>query len=285
MRNAIISDYTTFTVHMPPAALGLDAFYQKYVDAGGIPVTTSASVPDTALLVARDIVLAMLANRPDLRARLIADKARVGVMAIEEMTTDVPEQRDWKKPAPDDERLTTCEKQNYAEIARMTDREYWNKRARGMGGTYTTGAAENILGVPGTRYFGENILVHEFSHSILDAIRSVDPGLYGRVERAYAQALASKLWEGHYATTTIDEYWAEGTQFWFNSNMAYRTESLTVLTSDDLRGHDLALFNALEEVYGSNHHIDADVFFEHPARMNVRPIDTRPSAKGAARGC
>src|SRR4051812_11392965 len=65
LRGAAIGDYAAFTVHAPPAALGLDAFYQKYVDAGGIPVTTSARVPDTALLIARDIVTAMLAERPD----------------------------------------------------------------------------------------------------------------------------------------------------------------------------------------------------------------------------
>jgi hypothetical protein len=285
MPSAIIGDYAKFTVRHPPRSLELDAFYAKYVDAGGILVTTSARVLDSALLVARDIVTSMLAERPDVRAELVKQHARVGVMAIDEMTTDLPEQRDWTKPAPDDPRLTTCEKINYAKIARMTDREYWNERARGMGGLYTTGAAENILGVPGTRYFGENILVHEFSHSILGAVHEVDSALYSRVESAYAHAMSLKLWEGHYATTTVDEYWAEGTQFWFHSNMAYRTEHITVVSADDLRGYDPALFAVLQEVYRGNHHIGADVFFEHPARMNARAVDTREIRKGAARGC
>src|SRR3546814_7564423 len=47
-------------------------------------------------------------------------------------TTDVPEQRDWKKPAIGDPRLTLCERKYYAErIGRLSDSEYWNKRARG----------------------------------------------------------------------------------------------------------------------------------------------------------
>jgi hypothetical protein len=43
----------------------------------------------------------------------------------------------------------------------MTARQYWNRRARGMGGTFTTCAEENVLGYPGTADFGEHILVHE----------------------------------------------------------------------------------------------------------------------------
>ena len=270
MADAKFQDFGRAMIGKPPAALALDPFYEKYVDAAGIPVTTSGRVPDVALLIARDIILEMLAGRPDLRERLVADHQRVGVMAIDEGTMDIPEQRDWKKPAADDPRLTTCEKKNYAEIAAMTDAEYWNKRARGMGGEYTTGAAENLLGVPGTRYFGENIFVHEFSHSILNAVREADPLLYQRVERAYAQAMKLKLWPGHYAETTIDEYWAEGTQFWFESNYAFKTEQYTIVSSDDMKDHDPALYNVLQEVYRGNHHLAGDVYYQHPARMNTR---------------
>src|SRR5437868_6749711 len=88
MKDAIFTDYGRALVGKPPAALGLDPFYEKYVDAGGIPITTSAKVPDVALLVARDVISEMLEGRPDLRERLVADHQRVGVMAIDEMTTD-----------------------------------------------------------------------------------------------------------------------------------------------------------------------------------------------------
>ena len=67
----------------------------------GIRVISSANVPDEALLVTRDIVRHMLLKRPDLRADIIQRGGRVGVMAVTEMTTDIPEQRDWKKPALD----------------------------------------------------------------------------------------------------------------------------------------------------------------------------------------
>jgi len=254
-----------------PPALGLDPFYRKFVDANGIPVVSSGKVPDRALVIARDIVLAETGERPDIRHELVRSGARVGIMAIDEGTMDLPEQRDWKKPAPDDERLTPCERKNYARIAAMTDAEYWNSRARGMGGLYTTGAAENLLAVPGTRYFGENILVHEFSHNILSAIERVDPALYARVEAAYRHALDQGLWKDNYASVTMQEYWAEGTQFWFNSNMAFRTGDKVIVSSSDLRKYDPQLYAVLGEVYSSSHRITADAFYKHPARLAVPP--------------
>jgi hypothetical protein len=88
-------------------------FYAKFASADGIPVISSAKVPDEALLVTRDIIRHMLVKRPDLRADIMQRGGRVGVMAVTEMTTDIPEQRDWKKPALDDRRLTDGERARY----------------------------------------------------------------------------------------------------------------------------------------------------------------------------
>ncbi|MDJ0275654.1 glycoside hydrolase [Sphingomonas sp. 2R-10] len=252
----------------PPPALKLDPFYARHIDAGGIPIVSSARVPDDALLFARDIALAMLAERGDLRRWMAASGFRVAIMAPDEGTTDLPEQRDWKKPAIDDRRLTICERKHYADrIGRLSDREYWNGRARGMGGQLTSAATENLLGVPDTRYYGENIFVHEFSHGILDAIRHQDPALLAAVERAYAAAMARGMWKGEYAAVTIDEYWAEGTQTWFNSNKVAVVDGQTILNDDDLARYDLALYNALAQVYGTRHRLPGDAFYRHAARV------------------
>jgi hypothetical protein len=82
----LLQDYIAFTVTAPTPALALDPFYKKFVDAHGIPVVTAANVPDAALLVARDIVQFMLANRPDLRKELIRKKWKVAIMAQSEVT-------------------------------------------------------------------------------------------------------------------------------------------------------------------------------------------------------
>ena len=51
----------------------------------------------------------------------------------------------------------------------QADRDYHANRSRGLGGNPTTGAEENLLGYPGTRYWGEHIFVHEFAHAIMTA--------------------------------------------------------------------------------------------------------------------
>lgn len=269
---ATVSSYEDYMVGEPPASLGLDPYYRKYVDADGIPIISSGKVDNSALLIARDIVNAMLSMRPDIRAELAGKGARVGIMAIDEGIMDLPEMRSWTKPGPDDPRLTRCEREFYHQVAAMTDREYWNERARGIGGLFTTSGAEMLLGTPGTRYFGENILVHEFSHNILTAIETVDPVLYSRIEKAYAQAKERGLWQYGYAIVTVQEYWAEGSQFWFNTNDAYKHGDVVVLSSQDMEQYDPALASVLREVYGDRHRIAADVFHNHPARLAHPPI-------------
>lgn len=258
----------------PPADLSLDPFYARYVDALGIPVTSSDRVPDEALLRARDIVIEMTADRPDVRRALVRQHTRIAIMAIDEGTVDLPEQRDWRKPAADDPRLSICERKHYGErIGRLSDREYWNGRARGMGGILTSGAAENLMAVPSTRYFGENIFVHEFAHDIMAGIEAADPALLARIRRAYDAAMAAGKWKGEYGAVTVEEYWAEGTQFWFNSNKLVIVDGRRILSDADLADYDVALYNVLEEVYGAGHHrLAADAFYMHPARVPPGPL-------------
>lgn len=268
-----VEDYVRAVISSPPPALNLDPFYKKYTDALGIPIVSSEKVPDAALLVARDITIHMLSKRPDLREAMIARKMRVGVMAQAESTTDVPEQRNWKKPRRDDPRLTTGERNNYDNgIAKMTDKEYWDKRARGMGGNPTTCAEENLLGYPGTRYFGENIFVHEFSHAIMGiGIRTVAPAFYAEIQEAYKQAMEKGLWKNHYASTNANEYWAEGTQTWFWSNYEYVDGDIHVQSPDDLQRYDPKLYELLSRVY-PDHHIPLDVYYS----KNIAPPRRRP---------
>src|SRR5262245_66447607 len=70
----------TMPVIRPPAALGLDPFYTKWVDAQGLPVVSSSRVPDAALFEARAIVNPMLERRPEVRAQLAAGRGRMSVI-------------------------------------------------------------------------------------------------------------------------------------------------------------------------------------------------------------
>ena len=150
------------------------------MDADGIPVLASDKVPDDALLVARDIVNSMLAMRPDVRKALIDRRWRTGVIAEVEMTMDIPEYSRMKRPgAPAGEPVV------------QADRDYHANRSRGLGGNPTTGAEENLLGYPGTRYYGEHIFVHEFAHAVMSGLRSADSGLYAQIRVAYDSAMAA----------------------------------------------------------------------------------------------
>lgn len=269
-RPPLVEHYAAAMVGPLPATLVVDPFYKKHADALGIPILSSDKVPDAALLMARDIVIYMLAKRPEFRDALIAKRWRVGVMAQSEMTTDIPEHRDRKKPPPGDPRLTEGEKRQYENgtgIATMTDKEYWDRRARGLGGNPTTCAEENLLGYPGTRYYGEHIFVHEFAHAIMGgAVREADPALFAAIQDAYKAAMAAGRYKGHYAATNANEYWAEGTQWWFWSNYEETFGGQRLQSPDDLKAYDPVLYGLLDRVY-LGHHIPADIYHA----KNIRP--------------
>ena len=260
------------SVGYPPVALDAEPLYTKHVSARGIPVLSSARVSDEALLAARDMASGMLARRPDLADWLVANDYRIAIIAEEEALLDLPDKAHWTKPARDDPRLTRCELKHYdARIGALTDRAYWDARARGIGGPRTVGSEEDVLGLYSTRYWGETIFVHEMAHNILFAIEAVDPALYAEVEAAYANALANDLWLNEYATTTIQEYWAEGTQIWFNSNRLVVVEGRQILNHPDLEDYDPRLFAALAKAYGDNHRLRSDPFWMSAARVPPGP--------------
>ena len=256
----------------PPAALGLDPFYTQYVDAGGIPVLSSYRVDPQALYAARDMIAGMLAHRRDLREELVRQGYRVAIIAQEEALLDLPENRDWTKPAEDDIRLTRCERKHYAaRIGALSDREYWDRRARGIGGERTVGSEEDILGLEASRYYGETIFVHEFAHNVLFAIEAADPALYAQVEAAYDHALATGLWKDEYTVTTVQEYWAEGSQFWFESNRLQAFAGQQILSREDMRAYDPQLYNVLAAAYGDTTALKSDPFHLSPARVPPGP--------------
>ena len=264
----LIADYVAANIGPVPDALGVSPFYKKYTDALGIPVIASEKVPDAALLVARDIVNTMLAARPDIRKALVARGWRTGVIAEVEMTMDIPEYSKMKRPgAPAGEPVT------------QADRDYHANRSRGLGGNPTTGAEENLLGYPGTRYWGEHIFVHEFSHAIMGGgIRTVDPAMFEEIRAAYTKAMAAGKYvyedgRKHYATTNASEYWAEGVQWWFFSNYGECfAGNVKVETPEEFAAYDPVLNELIGRVF-TTHRIPMDVF--HGKR--IRPVSCGPA--------
>lgn len=238
-----------------PPPPGFDPHYVKHVDALGIPVLGSAAVSDLALQTARDLVVEMLAHRPDARAEMMAQGFRLVVMSASEMTTDVPEHSRWRVPAIDDWRLTDGERARYDEpggLGSRTGPEYWDGRARGMDDNPTTCAEENLLALEGDRYRGENICVHEFVHSIMQyGLKFSDPELYARIEAAYQDARDEGLWPEQYARTNAKEYFAEAAQTYFWSNIEFQHGDRCIQTPEDLERYDPRVFALVQEVFPS----------------------------------
>lgn len=214
-----------------PKRLRLSDFYEKCVMVDDFPVVSSGKVPDAALLEARKIILMMVAKQPKMLKTLAKNKVRAAIMASTEVTTDIPEHSD------------------------LTPKDYWDKRARGVGATAarpaTSGAEENLLKLPGDRYKGENIFLHEFAHTLhLMAINELDARFDQKLQKAHKAAIAAGLWNGTYAATDHKEYWAEGVQSWFNANLeAIPTNGVhnQINTHDELKAYDPTLYALIAE--------------------------------------
>ena len=221
---------------VPPSAavrenFDLDPFYEQWTDVERLPVIASAKVSPYAVKEAAWLIRQVIGHRQDVLHALAENGVRFVVMAHTELTTQVPEHSDLK---PD---------------------YYWDRRARGLGPTPARPAVscgeENLLNYEGDPYWTENILIHEFAHAIhLMGLKSVDPGFDARLAAAFADAVENGLWENTYAITNKAEYWAEGTQSWFDTNRANDDQHNHVDTREKLKDYDPTLASLLTEVYG-----------------------------------
>ena len=219
----------------PPVAVrktfNLDPFYEQWIDVEGLPVVASAKVNPYAVKEAAWLIRQMIGHRQDILQALAENNVRFAVMAYNELTTQIPEHSDLQ-PA-----------------------SYWDRRARGLGSTPARPAVscgeENLLNYSGDPYSTENILVHEFAHAIHQmGLNTVDPSFDDRLKVAFDAAVEKGLWKNTYAITNKAEYWAEGTQSWFDTNRANDDQHNHVDTRDKLKEYDPALAALLTEVFG-----------------------------------
>lgn len=246
---------STVTSEVPVQAFrvgGVPEFYAQRIDAHGYPIVASAAVSPFALSEAAHLVDLMLAQRPDVREAMIKSGARLSIIAWNEFTTDQPEWR-W---------LT---KNRVADFPAIDPRDYYDARARGMGGSETdpfcSCAEENLLGYAGDPYSAENILIHEFAHNIhLRGMVNVDPTFDARVQAAYDAAMREGLWKGKYAAVNHHEYFAEGVQSWFDDNREDDHDHNHVDTRAELVAYDPRLAALCREVFG-----DTELTYTKPA--------------------
>lgn len=236
--NDLIQLVDTPEITVPPAALNLDPFYKKYMNVNGIHVVSSWRVPDSCFYAAYVTVKALTDMLPgEVLESMASRNTRIGIMARYEGTTDIPE---------------------YAYLANDTSLN-WDVRARGLGGTLdlplTTCAEENILAYQIDKYHAEDILIHEFAHTIHDVgISPINPDFNDRLKASLDAALENGRWVNTYAATNIWEYWAEGVQSWFNVNAEVDNDGgdgkhNKVNTREELKMYDPGLYGILSEYF------------------------------------
>ncbi len=208
----------------------LPDFYQQWIDVRGFPIVSSETVNPYAIREAAWLIEKMIGHRPDLLQALAENRVRFSIMAYNEMTTKIPEHSDLK---PD---------------------FYWDRRARGLGATSSRPSVscgeENLLNYPGDPYGTENILIHEFAHAIHQmGLSTVDPDFDKRLQTLYEAAMDKELWKSTYASTNKEEYWAEGTQSWFNTNRENDAQHNHVSKRGILKEYDPDLAELLTEIY------------------------------------
>lgn len=235
-----------------PASFHFNPFYQKYLNAAGLPIIGSASVSDKAFYKTREIVLMMLQKSSAVKTKMIENHARIAIIGKDQELTDLPEYNDMDKSI--------------------------NQRARGLGGwielPLTSCGEENVLGLSGDRYDGEDILIHEFAHAIhMLGISFVDKDFNDQLKSCYTNAIARGLWKDTYAISSEGEYFAEGVQSWFNVNAEVKPANgihNEIDTNAELKSYDPLLYKLIGKYFNSDQS-NGSIHFEKKVNKKWMP--------------
>jgi hypothetical protein len=199
---AAVSPETTVSTNRPPI-VRIDPpeqeFFAKQLDYHGIPIKASAVVADEALYAAYDRLALELGHLPMVVSNLVAAGVQLHIIGRNQVTTDLPEWRQDKgKPLPEYNGLTR------------------DQRTRGMGGRLTSCGEENLLKLKNDHYYGRDICIHEFAHSIRNF--GIPREVRARFNQQYHRSLQKGLWKGSYAGSNPDEFFAELSMWYFGTH-------------------------------------------------------------------
>ena len=178
-----------------------------------------SEVSDEKIVQARQIITAMLSNRPDLLAILVANRTRIAIYPYSEQGERINQLPEF--------RFLTNNTLGYVH----------------------QGASEWVAGVPEEDpYCGT--FIHEFGHLVHYAIEehSDGPGFNSRLEAAYQAALNAGRWRGLYASRNFSEYWAEAVKFWFWESLPYPLNA----NYSKLADYEPETAKLVEEVFGDS---------------------------------
>jgi len=193
-----------------------------------LAVVAHKDVDDRALQRTKEIVLGMLAKRPDVLEAMVKRGMYLIIIGKDQVYTDMPEYRNTPDPA------------------------YMNERVRGTGGKPTSFGEENLLSLPLDRYDDESIAVHEFLHTIDSTLATIEPDWNKRKNDAYRKALDKGLYKNTYAAGNAAEFWAEAAQAYFDCNRVNNWNHGPVGNRSDLKSYDPDTYALVDETFRKN---------------------------------
>ncbi|MEL7532821.1 MAG: hypothetical protein AAFN10_15995, partial [Bacteroidota bacterium] len=224
-------------VSRPPAYFGLDPFYQKYLDADGIPIFTGIEIPEFAIQRVKSNVAIMLAGEESMRRRLVDNYVRIVILALIEPIDTIPELAD----------------QNLAEEVRS--------RIGDPALAIMVIPEENILCFPNDPSAGEDVFVRTFALTMLNtAIPLIEPTFPDSLNAQYERIVQSGIWDSTLAAKSPEDYFAEGVQTWFNVNRQADPadgEHNLVDTRIELAAYDPGLYALLDRFFVADQELDS----------------------------
>jgi hypothetical protein len=206
----------------------LDPFYTRYASADGIPIVATDNPEDEAIARACKVVMDLSSTVPMAREHMRTNHVYFIMMAAVEKTVQTPEYR---------------------------SRGDLDARARGFGNNPGLCAEENVMCDRSTdRWRGESICVHEYSHVMhLYVWNETVPDFNSKVNAAYQNAVRTMgLYRNTYAASNAVEYFAEGVQNWYNTNLEASASGNGVHnhinTRPELQEYDPMLYELLATV-------------------------------------
>ena len=178
------------------------AYYQKYINAGGVAVIGAADVPDRFFYASREMILGMTSKRPELlqhltpqhEDRLVSPTGNAGVPRHNFRMVIVLA---GDQPLPPD------------------------IESVGLGWCGIKYCVASVRGTSSSESIRLSIFAHEFAHALHYAIRQIDPTIDARLQAAY-DAVANDVngyWGGgaphNAALEHAGEYWAFSVNRWF----------------------------------------------------------------------
>lgn len=195
----------------------------------GIRYRSYTSLAPKAAERAQYIVQKMLENSAEIKQSFINQKFVIEIIGRKQKLSDIP---------------------RYAHLKdkKTFDGRSFDDGTRGVGEAQACSVGEeNLLCLADQIYWEENILVHEFAHSV-KFLMPVE--LSNKIDTAFANAKKNNLYPLNiYMMADSQEYWAESTQAWFHATVR-KDVNAGINTRAGIKAHDPEMAAILLQVYG-----------------------------------